>query len=505
MTGTRESVNTPLPPPEVADGDLRRVISSSVAGSAMEWYDFSIYGTASALVFSDLFFPQFDHTLGLLATFGAYAAGFVARPLGGLFFGRLGDRIGRKAVLVATIVLMGTSTFLIGLLPTYDAIGIWAGVLLLALRLAQGFGSGAEQAGASLIVAEFAPPRSRGFFAALPFAGIIVGILLAGGIWTLLQNLPEDALLSWGWRVPFLLSAVVVLVGLIIRMKVKESPVFEAIRRTGNDTEHPVGKLLRESRRTLVVAFGLRLGENGASYLYQVFALTYIADVLLIDKSVGTLGVTIAAACSLVTIPLVGTLSDRFGRRTLYRVTAAITGLWAFPAFWLMDTGNEVLVVVSLVVAIAIGVFGMYGVQGAYFPELFDAEYRYTGVAVSKEFAALLAGGVAPFIATAMLGAANQASWPISLYILGLACVSFVATFFAPETKGCDMTNPCPPRAAHRPCPDGTTNGNREPTSMPRANTWANDLLRRARWSRQVRQDAEPVVSGVPGRDKVRD
>ncbi len=218
-----------------------------------------------------------------------------------------------------------------------------------------------------MLAAEFAPREKRGFYGALPFAGIIVGILLAGGVFTVIQQLPDNALRSWGWRVPFLLSAVVVGVGMLIRLRVKESPVFEAMEAAGEKTEQPLRTLLCESRRTLAVAFCLRLGENGASYLYQVFALAYIADVLLIDKSVGTIGVTVAAAFALVTIPAVGALSDRVGRRLMYRVTALVTGLWAFPAFWLMDTRSEPLVVVSPVVAIAIG---MYGVQGAYFPEL---------------------------------------------------------------------------------------------------------------------------------------
>jgi MFS transporter, MHS family, metabolite:H+ symporter len=219
--------------------DLRRVIAAGTAGSAMEWYDFSIYGTASALIFADLFFPGLSKAAGLLAIFGAYAAGFFARPFGGLFFGWLGDKLGRKVVLVATVLLMGGSTFCIGLLPTYATAGVWSTVLLVTLRLFQGFGAGAEQAGASLLVSEFAPPSRRGFYAALPFAGCILGILLAGAMFTLVQRLPKDEFMSYGWRIPFLFSALVVVTGIIIRMRVKESPVFEEIRRSGHTSERP--------------------------------------------------------------------------------------------------------------------------------------------------------------------------------------------------------------------------------------------------------------------------
>ncbi|WP_233850981.1 MFS transporter [Paraburkholderia sp. HD33-4] len=419
--------------------DLVRVIAASTAGSAMEWYDFSIYGTASALIFADLFFPGLSKAAGLLAIFGAYAAGFFARPVGGLFFGWLGDRLGRKVVLVATVLLMGGSTFCIGLLPTYASAGVWSTVGLVALRLLQGFGAGAEQAGASLIVSEFAPAERRGFYAALPFAGCIIGILLAGAMFTWVQHLPKDVFYAYGWRIPFLFSALVVIAGIVIRMRVKESPVFEEIQRQGHTSKQPVRDLLTDSRRTLLVAFGLRVGENGSSYLYQVFALSYLTKVLLVDKSVGTLGITVAAGLAVVTIPLMGWLSDRFGRRIMYRLAALFTCAWAFPAFWLFNTKDPVWIIVGMSVAIGVGVFGMYGIQGAYFPELFSARYRYTGVAVSKEFAAVASGGVAPFIAAALIGWSGGAYWPIATYIVVLAGVTFLSTFFAPETRGCDL------------------------------------------------------------------
>jgi MFS transporter, MHS family, metabolite:H+ symporter len=426
--------------PNVRSGDLVRVIAASTAGSAMEWYDFSIYGTASALIFADLFFPGLSKAAGLLAIFGAYAAGFFARPLGGLFFGWLGDRLGRKIVLVATVLLMGGSTFCIGLLPTYATAGVWSTVCLVALRLLQGFGAGAEQAGASLIVSEFAPAEKRGFYAALPFAGCIIGILLAGAMFTWVQHLPKDAFYAYGWRIPFLFSALVVVAGIVIRMRVKESPVFEDIQRHGSASKRPIRDLLTESRRTLIVAFGLRVGENGSSYLYQVFALSYLTKVLLVDKSVGTFGVTIAAALAVVTIPLMGLLSDRFGRRMMYRLAALFTCVWAFPAFWLFNTRDPALIIVGMSIAIGVGVFGMYGIQGAYFPELFSARYRYTGVAVSKEFAAVASGGIAPFIAAALLGWSGGAYWPIPTYIVVLSAITFLSTFFAPETRGCDLS-----------------------------------------------------------------
>jgi MFS family permease len=420
--------------------DLHRVILASIAGSAMEWYDFSIYGTASALIFSELFFPGLDKVSALLAIFATYAVGFVARPFGGLFFGRVGDRKGRKFVLVSTVLLMGVSTLLIGLLPTHAQVGSWATALLVVLRLLQGFGSGAEQAGASLIVAEFAPKETRGFYASLPFAGIIIGILLAAGMFSVVQRMPSEDFLAWGWRIPFLFSAVVIAVGIAIRLRVKESPVFEEMKRKKLASKQPVKDLLRYSRKNLVIACCLRVGENGTSYIYQVFALSYLAKVLLVDKSVGTLGLIVAAALSVFTIPLIGFLSDRLGRRLMYRVTSLIAALWAFPAFWLFNTMDSSLIVLSMVVAISLGAFGMYSVQAAYFPELFDARYRYTGIAVSKEFAALVSGGIAPFIAAALLSGADNHYWPVATYVMVLAGISFIATFFAPETRGTDIS-----------------------------------------------------------------
>ena len=383
--------------------DLMRVIAASASGSAMEWYDFSIYGTASALGFSELFFPGLDKLTALIAAFAAYAIGFLARPLGGIFFGRIGDRHGRKVVLVSTILLMGVSTFLIGLIPTYKSIGIWSTVILIVLRLLQGFGSGAEQAGASLIVSEFAPARQRGFYASLPFAGIIIGILMAAGVFSAVQLLPNDQFEAWGWRIPFLLSALVIAVGILIRMKVKESPVFEMIKKSNRASKQPIKDLLKYSRKNLIVACGLRIGENGTSYIYQVFALSYLTKVLLIDKSIGTLGLIVATTISIFTIPLIGYWSDKFGRRIMYRITSFIAIAWAFPVFMLFNTHNPYLIVFGMSVAISLGVFGMYAVQGAYFPELFDARFRYTGIAISKECASLISGGIAPFIAATLL------------------------------------------------------------------------------------------------------
>jgi MFS family permease len=439
ITANRETKNQPAAK-MVNKSDLNRVILAGVSGSAMEWYDFSIYGTASALVFSEVFFPGLDKLTALLATFATYAVGFLARPLGGLFFGRMGDRHGRKVVLVITVLLMGISTFCIGLLPAYETAGLWSTALLLALRLLQGFGSGAEQAGASLIVAEFAPAKQRGFYASLPFAGIIIGILLAALTFSLVQLLPDDDFISWGWRIPFLASALVIIAGVIIRLKVKESPVFEALHKEPVTKVDPLKVLWADSRKNLIVACGLRVGENGTSYLYQVFALSYLTKVLLIDKSIGTLGLMVAAGISMFTIPAIGWMSDRLGRRVMYRVTAAIALLWAFPAFILFETREPWLIVFSMSVAISLGAFGMYAVQGAWFPELFSARCRYTGIAVSKEFTSVVAGGIAPFVAAWLLELSGGQYWPLSVYIALLASISFISTFYAPETKGSDIT-----------------------------------------------------------------
>ncbi|MDG9709469.1 MFS transporter [Streptomyces sp. DH10] len=425
---------------------LRRALLTSSVGSALEYYDFAIYGIASALVFKHLFFPGLGEAVGLVAIFATYAVGFVARPLGGLFFGSLGDRHGRKTVLVVTVALMGGSSFAIGLLPTYHTAGIWSPILLMLLRLLQGFGAGAEQAGASTLMAEYAPPHRRGYYAALPFVGIQVGMLLATALFIPLAQLDEDVLFGWVWRVPFLLSAVLILVAVYIRLKLEESPAFAQLEETGEVSQRPLRDLMVKSRRNLFITFGLRMAENGTSYLYSTFSISYVTAVVGVSSSVGPLAVACASLAGIVTIPLFGMLSDRIGRVPLYRWAALFQALFAIPAFALMSTGNTVLICVVITVGIGVGVNGMLGSQCALLAELFGARHRYTGVAIGREFSAIIAGGMAPLLGAALLLAFNDSWWPLAGYVILLSLITFLTTFATPETRGRDLTDPADAR-----------------------------------------------------------
>lgn len=417
---------------------IRQAVSASIVGSVLEWYDFSLYGSAAAIIFGRLFFPNFSDLAGTLAAFATYAVGFFARPFGGLVFGHLGDRIGRRGVLLATILLMGIATFLIGLLPTYAQVGVWAPILLLALRILQGFGGGAEQSGAVLLVTEYAPRERRGLYASLPFIGITFGILLAAGVFRLVTALPEDAFLAWGWRIPFLLSIVVVGIGLYIRLRVLETPVFEEVKEAQAESEVPVVDLFRHSSRNFFLAFFARFAENGSSYIFQTFVLTYVVG-LGLSEGIGLTGVLLSAAFGMCTLPLFGALSDRVGRRPVYMGAAVFLILYAFPYFWLLNTEVRPLVWLAIVLSYAVGTYGMLAPQSSFFPELFDARYRYSGVALARELSAPVAGGVAPFIATALL-AATGSYWPIALYIILLALITLIAVYLAPETRGRDIS-----------------------------------------------------------------
>ena len=310
---------------------LWQVIGASVVGTVMEWYDFFIYGAAAALVFNQLFFPEFSPLAGTMAAFGTYALGFFARPVGGIIFGNLGDKIGRKAILVITLLLMGVATTLIGILPTFNQIGIWAAVLLLALRILQGLGAGAEFGGAVIMAAEYSPQDKRGLYASLPCTGVALGLLLSSGIFALFRALPEDQFLAWGWRIPFLLSIVVVGVGLYVRLRIMETPVFTHVKETHTEVAVPAMEVVRSQTRNLLVAIGARFSENGNAYLVQTFALTYAATQLGVPENTALLGVLISAALGLLAIPAFGALSDRVGRRLVYGAGSAFLLLFAFP------------------------------------------------------------------------------------------------------------------------------------------------------------------------------
>jgi MFS transporter, MHS family, shikimate and dehydroshikimate transport protein len=412
---------------------LWQVIGASVIGTIMEWYDFFIFAAAAALVFPALFFPEREPLTGTLLAFGTYGLGFFARPVGGIIFGNLGDKIGRKTVLVITLLLMGIATTLIGVLPTFERLGLWAAVLLIALRILQGLGAGAEFGGAVIMAAEYSPQGKRGLYASLPCTGVAIGLLLSSGVFSLFAALPEEQFLAWGWRVPFLLSIVVVAVGLYVRLRILETPVFSQVKETNTEVGIPVLEVVRSQPRNLLVAIGARFSENGNAYIIQTFTLTYVATQLGMSDNVALRGVLIASAIGIFTIPLFGALSDRVGRRPVYMFGSAFLALFAFPFFWLLNTETSVLIWLAIVLANSVGVYSMFSPQAAYFAELFDTRVRYSGLALAREVSAPFAGGIAPFVATYLLSRTGT-YWPIALYMIVLALISLVALAFGPET-----------------------------------------------------------------------
>ena len=432
---------------------IRKVAIASFVGTTIEWYDFFLYGTASALVFGRLFFPNYDPLVGTLASFGTYAVGFVARPIGGIVCGHYGDRIGRKSMLIFTLSLMGVATALIGMLPTYAQIGVWAPFLLVVLRLAQGFAVGGEWGGAVLMAVEHAPPGRRGFYGSWPQIGVPAGLLMATLVFGQISKLPEEALLSWGWRVAFLLSILLVAVGLFIRMAMVEPPTFAKIKQSGTEARMPILETIRRHPRNLLLAMGARVADNGCFYLYTVFILTYATlPKIGFSRSTVLYAVSIAAAIDFFTLPAFGLLSDFVGRRPVYLFGAIFTALFAFPYFWLIETSSTSLMVLAVVVALVVGHAAMYGPQASFFSELFGTRVRYTGASLGYQLSSVVAGGLSPLIATDLLRRTGG-SWPIALYIMLMAAITTVSVFLASETahRGIDDdTNVRMPERARR-------------------------------------------------------
>ena len=353
---------------------LRRVILASAIGSALEWYDYFIYGTAAALVFGELFFPKLDPTSGTLAAFATFGVGFIARPFGGLVFGHFGDRLGRKPVLVITLILVGGGTALIGLLPTYDRIGVWAPALLVLLRLVQGFGAGAEYGGAVILAVEYAPPGQRGRYGSFAPIGVTAGNLLAMAVFALVSSLDRNAFVSWGWRIPFLLSFGLVALGIFIRARVLETPVFAAAVAEQPTARMPVIEAITRYPRSFLVVIGARLAENGLGYLYPVFGLSYITNTLHLPRSLALTGMVLATFVEMLAIAYFSALSDRIGRRPVYLAAALFSALMAFPFFWLLETKSTPLIFLALVLTIGIGSGGMSGPRQLILPSSSDRD-----------------------------------------------------------------------------------------------------------------------------------
>ncbi|MFG2710923.1 MFS transporter [Streptomyces goshikiensis] len=426
--------------PSPSPGSIRRVVAASLIGTTIEWYDFFLYGTAAALVFNKLFFPTSDPLTGTLIAFVTYAIGFLARPLGGVVFGHFGDRVGRKKLLVLSLLMMGGATFAMGLLPTHASIGVGAPILLTVLRLVQGFALGGEWGGAVLIVSEHGGDRHRGFWASWPQSGAPGGNLLATGVLALLAAVQSDAaFLAWGWRVPFLLSGVLVVVGLWIRLSVSESPVFLAAQaaRQGRRDEAPVVRVFRRSWRQVLTAVGARFGENISYYVLTSFLLVYVTAHLGLPKSTALNAVLIGSAVHFVTIPAWGALSDRIGRRPVTLIGSVGMAVWAFAFFALVD--SESFVVITAAVTAGLLLHGaMYGPQAAFISELFDTEVRYSGASMGSQLASIVAGALAPIVAVELLKD-HGSSFPVSLYLCAAAVVTTLTVAFARETRGRDL------------------------------------------------------------------
>ena len=418
---------------------ISHVLLASAVGSALEWYDFFIYGTAAALVFGELFFPKYDTFVGTLAAYATFGAGFIARPFGGLLFGHFGDRIGRKPMLVITLLLVGGGTFVIGLLPTYASIGIWAPILLLLMRLVQGFGAGAEYGGAVIFAVEYAPPGKRGIFGSFAPLGVVVGNLMAAGVFYLVSELPHDAMLAWGWRIPFLVSILLFGVGLFIRAKVAETPVFEAVGDTRPKLKMPAVEALRRHPRNFMVVIGARLAENGLGYLFPVFGLGYLINTLHMERGTAIGGVMLGNAAEMFCVVFFAWLSDKVGRRPVYMGGALFCAAFAFPFFWLADTRDPTLVALAFMAVMGIGGGAMFGPQAAYFAELFGPRLRYSGFAFARELGSILAGGPSPFIAALLVGYMEGAPWGVACYVILLSLITALSIWWGPETHTSDI------------------------------------------------------------------
>lgn len=410
----------------------------------MEWYDFYLFGTAAALVFGRLFFPSSSPAAGTLAAFAAFAVGFISRPIGAVIFGHVGDRIGRKYALLATAALMGVGTFMIGVLPTYETIGVWAPILLVVLRLLQGLGIGGEWGGAALIALEHAPSGRRGLVGSFPQMGTPAGLLISTGAFALATLLPGDTFLAWGWRLPFLLSVVFLAPALYIRSRVEETPAFRAMKEADAPATVPVLDLFRHSRRNMLLATGARLADAATFNVINVFGIAYAAAQLGVSRGLMLTGFVIAAAVEIPAVPLIGMLSDRIGRRPVYLAGIAFSGLFIFAYFPLLQHNTPTSVYLAIVLALAVGTSLMYAIQSSFFSELFGPSVRYTGISVAYQLSALVGGAPTPLIAAALVGWAGGAWWPVALYLLAVCGVSFVCVCMLAETSRGDL-----PGASH--------------------------------------------------------
>jgi MFS family permease len=441
----------PAATPVSRESSLRKVVTASALGTTVEYYDFTLYATTAALVFDKVFFPDASPLVGTLAAFATYFVGYAARPLGGVLFGHFGDRLGRKNVLIITMLMMGLGTFAIGLLPSYDSIGVAAPVLLVLIRLIQGLGMGGEYGGGVLMALEYSPRSRQGFFTSLVHIGTPAGVLIPVGLVTILDaTLPSGSYDSWAWRMPFLASILLVGVGIWMRLHVTESPEFVRMREDREVQSLPVKQVLTRQPATVVLSVLAKIAESGLFNIYYVVAITYVTTELDLAKGPVLLAVLIACAVECVTLPWFGALSDRIGRRKVYVFGAAFQAVLALPFFLLMETGQFWGYTVGMTLGLGVGHAAMYGAQGALFSNLYPVNVRYTGLSVTQQIGATLGGGLSPLIGTALLSAAGgHWSWLIA-YCVGVAVLSGLAATRLRAGEAPEHTAPATDAAPHR-------------------------------------------------------
>jgi metabolite-proton symporter len=427
---------------------------ASAVGATIEWYDFFLYGTAAGLVFDKLFFNGLDGPAAQFAAFGTFAVGFLARPIGGFIFGHYGDRIGRKKMLVLTLLIMGLGTAAIGLLPSYDSIGVWAPILLVVLRVLQGIGIGGEYGGAVLLAVEYAPAKKRGFFGSFAHIGVPGGLLLASGAFSLASLLPDEAFLAWGWRACFLLSIVLLAIGAYIRLSVMETPAFARVQERKEVAKMPMLDLIKEQPKPLLLGMGTRFIEGFTFNFFSVYLLAYVVTNVGLTKSTALQGVLAGAALGVVLVPITGALSDRLGRKPVYNVGAWLALLFAFPAAALVQSGGTAAIIATFVFGLGILYGTVYGPLAAFWSELFDTRYRYTALSTLYQMSGILASGLTPLIAAWLVTRGDGTLWLVAAYNALVAGISLVSMRFLPETSGRDLDTLATEPAATPPAPE---------------------------------------------------
>jgi MFS transporter, MHS family, shikimate and dehydroshikimate transport protein len=412
---------------------------ASAIGTTIEWYDFFLYGVMTPLVLNKLFFPNADVLISTLLAYGTFFVGFLSRPIGGIIFGHYGDRLGRKTVLILTLLIMGIATFLIGLLPTYASAGMWAPLLLLALRIFQGIGIGGEWGGAVLMAVEHSPGGQRGFYGAWPQIGVPAGLLLSAGAVNLLSFLNNDDFFAWGWRIAFLLSAVLVAIGLYIRLRILETPAFKVAQQQKQIAAVPIAELFRSHGKNTLLGLGARYIEGVTFNVYGVFLVGYLTSTLHMTRQSALLAVMVASAIMIVMLPICGRLSDRIGRRKVFGIASLLIGVLSFPAFWLMGSQSPLLTIIAVAVPFAFVYPAVYGPEAALFSELFDTRVRYTGISFVYQFSGIFASGLTPIVATALLPLGGGQPWLICLYILVVSAISALSVYAMTDRHESDI------------------------------------------------------------------